>query len=184
MNTPLKPQLHKHSVMRSAFVKTYVLTVSIAFPKSHKRAGEPTYFKEQILTALMEYEKGHGLKEKKHTIRSNYQLWVKRIKEVQEGKAVLSIRHWSGKPYNSKQVEICQLDKNSGIGIQALYFEFERFLEPFVSSEDSKNGTQTYLSTHEIAINDGLIYPDFQEWFKHYKLNEPMAIIHFTKMRY
>lgn len=68
--------------------------------------------------------------------------------------------------------------------IKSLNIEFERLLEPFVSSEDSENGTQTYLSTHKIAVNDGLIYPDFKEWFKSYKLNEPMAIIHFTHYRY
>lgn len=177
MNTPQNPQLHKHSVMRSAFVKTYVLTVSIYFPKTHKRAGEPTYFKEQILTALMEYKNGHGLKEKKHTIRMNYLLWAKRIKEVQEGKAILSIRHWSGKPYNSKQVEICQLDKNSAIGIQSLQMTD---LGWFVDEYDSD------YTTLDFAKNDGLEPMDFSEWFRG-KISidmEPMAIIHFTKMRY
>lgn len=181
-------------------MKTHVLTVSIAFPKTHKRAKEPTFFVEKILSNQIacglisknEVEKYKPFSififntdtPKIHTVRANYPLWKKRIEQVQKGDAIISLRFWSGKPYNSKQIEFCQLDKNSGVGIQALYFEFEKLLEPFVSMEDSENGTQTYLSTHEIAINDGLFYPDFQEWFKSYKLNEPMAIIQFTKFRY
>ena len=195
-----KPALNIASVSKSAFVKTYVLTVSIYFPKTHKRAGEPTCFVEKILSEQIacglisknEVEKYEPFSmfifntdtPKIHTVRANYPLWKKRIDQVQKGEAIVSLRFWSGKPYNSKQIEFCQLDKNSGVGIQALYFEFERLLEPFVSMEDSENGTQTYLSTHEIAVNDGLIYPDFKEWFKSYKLNEPMAIIHFTHYRY
>lgn len=154
-------------------MKTYVLMVSERFPQTHKRKGELTYFPTKIKNG-----------EKIHTIRANYPLWKNRIEQVQKGEAIISLRYWSGKPYKSKQIEFCQLDNNSGIGVQALYFEFERLLEPFVSSEDSENGTQTYLSTHKIAVNDGLIYPDFKEWFKSYKLNEPMAIIHFTHYRY
>jgi len=106
------------------------------------------------------------------------------LKKINEGKAVLSVRYWSGKPYNSKQVEVFVFNKEDGIGLQALYFQFNRFLEPFISSEDSENRTQTYLSTHQIAKNDGLIYPTFLDWFKNYDLNEPMAIIHFTSFRY
>lgn len=165
-------------------MKTFVITVSVSFPKTHARSGEPTYFKEQILSAIMDYGNNSGLKEKKHTIRSNYPLWKKRIDEVNAGNAELSIRYWSGKPYNSKQVEIIRLGKNMGVGIQALYFECSRLLDPFISSEDSKDKMQTYISTHELAVNDGLVYPDFAEWFKGYNLGEPMAIIHFTNMRY
>lgn len=154
-------------------IKTYVLTVSEFFPKTHNKSGLPTGFIDKI-----------GSKIKKHTIRGNYPLWRKRIEEIQKGNAVLSIRYWIGKPYNSKQKEVYVLDKNSGIGVQALYFDFNRILEPFISSEDSKDKIQTYLSTHEIAKNDGLNYPDFAEWFKGYDLNEPMAIVHFTDERY
>ena len=168
------PQLPQTAVSKSVSkIKTYVLTVSEFFPKTHNKSGLPTGFIDKI-----------GSKIKKHTIRGNYPLWKKRIDEIQKGNAVLSIRYWTGKPYNSKQKEVYVLDKNSGIGVQALYFDFNRILEPFISSEDSKDKVQTYLSTHEIAKNDGLNYPDFEEWFKGYDLNEPMAIVHFTDERY
>lgn len=154
-------------------MKTYVLTVSEFFPKTHLKGGLPTEFIDSIAN-----------KTKLHTIRGNYQLWRKRFIEIENGNACLSIRYWTGKPYNSKQKEVFNLTKEDGIGIQALYFESERLLEPFISHEDSKDNVQTYLSTHEIAINDGLIYPDFKEWFKYQSLSEPLALIHFTSFRY
>lgn len=116
-------------------MKTYVLTVSRYFPTTHKRKGERTSFVCKILHAINFDEAGNGLYKicsnecetscfrrlidpKIHTIRANYDLWAKRIKEVQEGKAILSIRYWSGKPYHKDengigQVEIYQLDYGS-----------------------------------------------------------------------
>ena len=71
----------------------------------------PTEFKEKVLN-----------KKKIHTIRANFPLWEKRIKEVQEGRAVLSIRQWTGEPYRSKQVEIVRLAAEGGVGVQKLCF--------------------------------------------------------------
>ena len=160
-------------------MKTYVLTVSRTFPKTHKRAGEETFFKERILSAL---SKDPLMWNKIHTIRANYVLWANRIKEIQEGKAILSIRYWSGKPYNSKQVGICQLDKNSGIGVQKLGFYYDRIDEPFIDTPEQHIG---YVGkTNLFAKNDGLSLEDFKDWFRKYDLSKPMAIIHFTKFRY
>lgn len=152
-------------------MKTYVLTVSRYFPTTHKRKGEPTHFVEKILE---NFEPTIFIP-KIHTIRSNYDLWAKRIKEVQEGKAILSIRYWSGKPYNSKQVEFCQLDQNSGCGVQKLQFDGS-ILFPFINSHQP--------SVKRLSGNDGLSLEDFKEWFKKYDLSKPMAIIHFTSFRY
>lgn len=55
--------------------KTYILMLSEFFPKTHNKAGMPTEFKEKVLN-----------KKKIHTIRANFPLWEKRIKEVQEGR--------------------------------------------------------------------------------------------------
>lgn len=178
-------------------MKTYVLTVSRYFPKTHKRAGEETNFVEKIIHAVI--QKGilralnaksvTGLNDCKiHTIRSNYELWAKRIKEIQEGNAILSIRYWSDKPYNSKQVEICQLDKNSGIGIQTVYFDTVRLCErketplTAVVYEPFKYKFNPHLS--DLAKNDGLSVEDFQDWFKRPSLLGNFAIIHFTSFRY
>lgn len=141
-------------------MKTFVLTVSRIFPKSHKRAGEQTRFVEKI---------NNG--EKIHTIRANYELWEKRAKQINDGKAILSIRYWSGKPYKSKQVEFCRLTK---IGLQKLDNP-----KNFIWAEiDGKK-----CNWEDVAKNDGLSFYDFCEWFK-VSQNNPMAVIHFTEWRY
>ena len=153
-------------------MKTYVITLSKYFLAMHKRAGEETNFKEKFLNG-----------EKIHTIRANYPLWEKRIKEVQEGRAVLSVRQWTGKPYRSKQVEITTLTAEDEIGVQAarivagIYLKIifgENFEHYFVSEEE-----RTLL-----AKNDGLSLEDWKEWFRSYDITKPLAIIHFTKFRY
>lgn len=163
-------------------MKTYVLTVSRYFPKNHKRAGEPTRFKEQLINGLAQL-KGEDCKI--HTIRSNYLLWSKRISEIQKGNAILSIRYWSEKPYNSKQIEICQLDKDSGIGIQPLIFIDSCIKLPTICGEDFPKPTwYKGVQLRDISQNDGLSIQDFKEWFRGYDLSKQMAVIHFTNFRY
>jgi hypothetical protein len=159
-------------------MKTYVLTVSRTFPKTHKRAGEQTFFPEMILSALGRHELLTDKcfskpPEKLHTIRANYELWEKRAKEINEGMAVLSIRYWSDKPYRSKQVEICQLTK---IGVQELeltYYGKWRIDNIFSD-----------YTMEDFSKNDGLSLDDFLEWFKNYDFSKSMAIIQFTDFRY
>lgn len=156
-------------------MKTYVITLSRHFLANHKRAGEETHFKEKFIL-------GQGLTDydtpsiaKIHTIRANFPLWEKRIKEVQEGRAVLSIRQWTGKPYRSKQVEIARLTTEDGVGIQLL--ELTNDL-----SECIVGGHRySYVS---VAKNDGLHPADWLDWFSCYDLSKPMAIINFTQFRY
>lgn len=163
-------------------MKTFVLTISRNFPKTHKRAGEETLFIEKITCGTLYPGECSGCDFKSikiHTIRSNYDLWEKRIKQVQEGKAVLSLRYWSDKPYNSKQVEFHRLDKDSGVGIQ--YLELRRFRDSLIPIIYNCAELTTGI---KVAENDGLTIEDFKEWFKNYDLTEPMAIIHFTNFRY
>lgn len=142
-------------------MKTYVLIISKHFPKTHPRAVEPTNFDK----AIKYYEKIH-------TIRGNYELWEKRIQEVQKGKAVLSIRQWTGKPYRSKQIEIERLGQRDDVGIQKLKWFWRSINFPFPSDVET------------LAHNDGLTLEDFKAWFKGYDLSKPMALIHFTGFRY
>ncbi len=144
--------------------KTYVLTLSEFFPKTHSKAGMPTNFKEKFLK-----------KEKLHTIRANYPLWEKRIRDVQDGRAILSIRQWTGKPYASKQVEFALLTKDSGVGIQRV--EFTNDLAECVI--EGNHHSYVY-----VAKNDGLRPDDWLDWFSGYDFSKPLAIIHFTKFRY
>lgn len=148
-------------------MKQYVIIISEKFPKTHSRAGENTGFLMKI--------KGY---EKIHTIRKNYDLWEKRIKEVQEGKACISIRKWSGLPYRSQQVEIFKYDKSHGVGIEKLQLGvnglyIDNVLYPHYTS----------MIKH-IALNDGLSFDCFKEWFKSVTVEDELAIIHFTDFRY
>lgn len=148
-------------------LKCYVLTISRNFPQKTKRAGEPTLFFDKI-------ESG----EKLHTIRMNWKLWKKRFKAISEGKAYLSVRYWTGKPYNSPQEIYKDFYNTDGIGLQKLSFP----LGTFIDDVDSD------VRLVELAKNDGLDFEDFKAWFGD-KLtenngNNDLAIIHFTPFRY
>lgn len=151
-------------------MKTYVITLSKYFLATHKRAGEKTNFKEKFLSG-----------EKIHTIRANYPLWEKRIKEVQEGCAVLSIRQWIGKPYRSKQIEIATLTAKNGIGVQKLIFVGNDIMLPVVEYGGNKFRS---MDRYRLASNDGLSFKNWVDWFRGYDFSKTMAIIHFTKFRY
>lgn len=144
-------------------IKTYVITIAKQFPSDHICKGEPTYFREKI-------EAG----EKIHTIRTNYDLWAKRIEEVQAGRALLSLRQWSVKPYNSKQVEIKQLTADDGVGIQ-------------LAELNMRGGVIIGNSTIDkstVAKNDGLSVNEFDSWFRKVVPYQELALIHFTPFRY
>lgn len=150
-----------------AKIKTYVITVSRYFPSTHPRKGEPTGFVDKILTG-----------EKIHTIRGNVEFWKNRVQDVLQGKAILSLRYWEGKPYHSKQVEFAILSDVSEVGVQDLKFLDAKPYNPFAGGE-----VQDMV---EFPAKDGLSYDDFEAWFSHksYNLRETFAIIHFTNFRY
>jgi hypothetical protein len=152
-------------------MKTFVLTISRTFPKTHKRAGQQTWFVEKINEAIIPISDKPIMGKKIHTIRANYEFWEKRAKQINDGQAILSLRYWSGKPYNSKQVEFCRLTK---IGLQKL----DNPTNFFWAEIDGKK-----YNWEDVAKNDGLSFYDFCEWFKDIQ-NSPMAVIHFTEWRY
>lgn len=155
-------------------MKIYVITVSEKFPKTHKRAGEQTNFVEKIDSINCDLP-FPPFDPKIHTIRANYELWKKRFEQIENGKALLSVRVWEGKPYNSKQREVFKFDKTNGIGIQKL--ELDDYL--YSCLIDGKRN-----SFNDIPKNDGLSHDDFENWFVGYDFTKPMAIIHFTDFRY
>lgn len=185
--------------MENNKLKTYVITLSKNFMKGHPKAGKPTFFAEKFRlgigmtskSGIVTYKYNEDLtvskvseiviREKKiHTIRKNYSLWEKRIKEVQEGKAILSIREWTGVPYKSKQFTIKDLTAADGVGIEKLTFNLNNpnndYPHPIINDQGYPFGI--------IAPNDGLEVQDFLNWFAKYDLSERMAIIHFTPFRY
>lgn len=154
-------------------MKTYVITLSKTFPKGHPRQGEPTGFEDKLLNAL----NGASPEQPKklHTIRANLGLWAERFSEIDAGKAVLSIRQWTGAPYRSKQREIARLTKEDGIGIQPLC------LVDLFRATTIVDGK---IELPVLAKNDGLTFDDWYYWFRGYDISQPLAIIHFTKFRY
>lgn len=174
-------------------MKTYVLTLSKTFPAKHPLSGLPTFFKTKLEIAnvipfdetnLQSVPDGHP-QMKLHTIRANYPFWKKRFDEIERGEACLSIRQWSGKPYRSKQMEICKLTKEDGIGIQKLELKLASYL-PFYIDVDriDEDRRKDVIHVGLLAHNDGLSLNDWQDWFRNYDLSKPLAIIHFTKFRY
>lgn len=168
----------------------YRLPVSVKFPATHPRKGEPTYFVEKIKSGQCKWDDcSFNCSEcdinrymiehtpKLHTIRGNYALWAKRFEKINKGEAVLELYYWSGKPYNSATVTVCQLGKDDGVGIQEVYFIFQNIYDPVV-------GRGIDVSFAELSTNDGLSIDDFKDWFKGFDLSETMAIIHFTPFRY
>lgn len=179
-------------------MKTYIITLSKKFPKGHKKEGELTFFKEKFEWGLQcqfcfPKDKNtyycecdecitHCEPAKIHTIRANYDLWAKRLAEVERGEACLSIRQWIDKPYRSKQVEIARLTKKDGIGLQRL--TFRRVEQQCITREPQFNGFKPCYPAPVLASNDGLTLVDWISWFLKYDHTKPMAIIHFTEFRY
>lgn len=146
-------------------MKTHVLIISETFPSTHKNKGLKTEFLKSIINQM-----------KIHTIRQNFNYWNKKISEVQEGKAILSVRKWSGKPYFSTQIELFQFTKQHGVSIQKI----NSLTNQNCILDNGKN-----INLDKISKNDGLSELDFIEWFglKKKSLND-LAIIHFTNFKY
>lgn len=175
-------------------MKTYVITLSQFFPVGHSQSGNETNFKYEFLLGQCcpdcEVEQDLSgeeisrcnsciracLRPKLHTIRANYPMWEKRIKEVQAGLAVLSVRQWIGKLTAAHRLS-CKAD------IGEWHRDTEISVLRSVSHFKIENGINIPL-TEELANNDGLSPENWIEWFNGYDLNQPMAIIHFTKFRY
>jgi hypothetical protein len=164
-------------------IKIYPLFISKRFPANHPRHWQQTYFVEKVCKALnieTAEDCSGELSEsaypaKIHACSINYELWEKRIDEVNAGRAVLSLRVWKGVPLHSSQMEIALLDKDSGIGVQKLKFQ-DHILCPVIG--------RTSLEITDIAPNEGLSDKDFCSWLARYDLRYPLAVIHFTKFRY
>ena len=143
-------------------MKTYVVMAAKHFPSHHPKKGNETFFPISIIEGS-----------KLHTMRNNYNLWKKRVEEVNAGKAVIQLRSWIGKPYRSKQETWMEL---KDVGIQKLEWTLLGWFVDDIESE---------LETRTLAKNDGFTdHFDFVHWFDGKLKTQPWAIIHFTKFRY
>lgn len=149
--------------------KTYVLTVAKTFQKGHPREGEPTNFKEKILSG-----------EKTHTIRMDEKMyWRNAAKEVNQRKAIISIRQWSGKPYCSPQdPEFMRVE----------HMHVQTIIDHRAAFQVGDKWRNVTVKT--IASNDGLSEADLLAWFglkivgKHFDDHFVAQILHFTNMIY
>ena len=181
-------------------MKTYVIILAENYPAGHQYAGESTYFKNKFLYGLGcpdcsyanathpcpgkgRYACPRGSLKKLHTLRGNYEMWKKRFAEIETGRACLSVRVWSGRPYHSKQKELARLTKGDGIGLQRVRIynvgDGARYAMLLNAAGDKVGRIETY----KLANNDGLPLFAWEDWFR--KANDPdFAVIQFTKFRY
>jgi hypothetical protein len=195
--------------------KVYVLMVAKYFPAGHPRAGEETYFKQKIMLNVKEPDvpydiEVHSKKQKfildttayknqlafdngwsikKHTIRTNYDLWARRAEKINHGEAVLSLRQWSGKPYRSKQEEFLRLEK---ISVQMIALN-NRGIIIHENNNFVKWKEYAWSDLPVLITNDGFgRWIDFFRWFNpgfkdpriERLLNFSGCIIHFTDFKY
>ena len=163
-------------------IVTYVLRVAKTFPAYHPRKGQQTDFRDKI-------EAGTKI----HTIRDNYDYWSKAIDKVNRGEAVLSLRQWEGKPYDSPCGPAQEFDqffhKPEGniLGYQKAVIKHTRNelkMKVITLDIDGKRITTKVGGTlDDLAKNDGFDQTeDLLNWF-----NKPIKngiIIHFTDYRY
>ena len=153
--------------------KKILITLSRVFPVTHSRRGEPTGFASKLASG-----------EKKHTIRRNYDRWKVNAEKMERGQFYLSIRQWSGKPYNSPQVEIAQ--RHNPIGVQPVELYYHADNDTITAKIDGREWLDSDCYT--LAKNDGLSVQDFKEWFFGKDPKEDKVfkggIIHFTDFRY
>lgn len=142
-----------------------VIVFSKSFPTKHPRKGEPTFFVQKILHSLVypnfKPVTDTGNPPKFHTIRAGFR-W-----KVGEQ---FSPRIWSGKPYQSKQQEICAPLKIKKI------WPIEIYVNGKYSTIGLINGNSKYrtiIPVCDVASNDGLTCNDFISWFSiHPKKND------------
>nr|DAF67716.1 MAG TPA: hypothetical protein [Caudoviricetes sp.] len=148
--------------------KKVVLTLCRVFPVTHHRAKELTGFEESLNSG-----------EKLHTIRGNDKgVWDDRCSDINSGRKYLSIREWTGRPYNSDQREIAKRER---IGLQKITMTYgSDDAVPQAWVDDRK------VPVEELAKNDALSVDDFVDWF--FGSNKENVfegvVIHFSDFRY
>lgn len=148
-------------------LKTYVLMLAHSFPAHHYKKGDATQFHGKCLAGV-----------KIHTIRINAKNWARKIDEVNAGHAIISVRQWSGKPYEkgSSQPELFQMTKCG--------YEYVRKNNYGFIVENPYENRIEMVSYEDISKNDGLTMDEFTWWFKKIDTKESLIIIHFTDFRY
>lgn len=124
-----------------------IITFSKAFPPGHSKVGQPTGFESKLKAGT-----------KIHTIRADAKGWWDKCAEaINSGRKYLSLREWTGRPYNSEQRKLGEVDK---IGLQSITMTYSSEDELPQAWVDGKK-----VPVEQLAKNDGLAVEDFVEWF-------------------
>lgn len=141
-----------------------VLTFSRYFPKGHPKAGQPTFFVENILKGIHKVKDGYVYGEcalKLHTIRAGDRWNVGDM---------ASLRVWSDKPYRSKQIEFAQVEvkKTWAFDLIADHISVEWFINGQQMGYYTPKTASEYRNPDlfKVAKNDGLAIEDFATWFE------------------
>lgn len=150
-----------------------VITLSRQFPSTHPKRGKPTFFVEQFLSSK-EVAEDERLKLLLPNEWANYKdtsLYLGRFKKhhtIRIGRRwktgeMASIRVWSGKPYNSKQILLREVE----ITVYNVEIEFFGGRMYILLADEKQNPLtgQEMLSVGEVAKNDGLNPIDLWHWF-------------------
>lgn len=148
--------------------KKVILTLCKVFPATHSRAEEVTGFEDKLANGS-----------KIHTIRYNAKdVWDGRIEGIASGRKYLSVREWTGRPYNSTQREFARFER---VGLQHITMTYNMDdAVPQVWIDNKK------IPIEVVAANDGLSVSDFVEWFFGSSKSNVFegVVIHFTNFRY
>lgn len=153
--------------------KNVVVILSSLFPVYHPKRGKRTRFRENLLLS-------YG---KIHTIRTGYDRWRHNLDKVMDGDFSLSVREWTGRPYNSPQTEIMSLKES--VGYQRISMSYDPRTDDLKVVIDGRPLRDVGL----LARNDGLSLEDFKSFMfgatrsKDKQLIQGI-IIHFTDFRY
>ena len=153
--------------------KQVLIILSKLFPLYHKRKGQETHFAESLKSGM-----------KIHTIRTNYDRWKHNLDKVINGGFKLSIREWSGRPYNSRQNEIMSVS-GERVGYQRISMTYDPMSDELKVVIDGRR----FTDIERLANNDGLSLDDFKQFiFGATKSTEKQLfqgiIIHLTEYRY
>lgn len=123
-----------------------VITFSRYFQKGHIREGQETFFGVKLIQGI-----------KHHTIRKGNR-W--------NAGDMFSPRQWSGIPYKSKQIKICDDIKIESVWhiaiINGHFVYIDRSGKPYCLLEKGNKNLNI------LANNDGLVSKDFISWFDKY----------------
>jgi hypothetical protein len=160
-----------------------VITFSRQFPKGHPRAGQPTYFVEQVLNVISTKENvmsakrlielnWQNLESGKITERQLEYFWNESLNRsiktekphtIRSGNRwkagdKASLRVWSGTPYNSPQIIFAPEVELKEV------INFKTQEDQYIFWLNGKENPNEFLT--EIAKNDGLNTFDLVNWFR------------------